>query len=314
MNFNEVLLLQKYITQNKITPFNLPLKTLLGILSACAVVFIWSGWVVSSRWGISTHFSPIDLTGLRFFSATLFLLPLTLRYAWHNTPWKKALIVALGCGFPYVWLVYLALKLIPAANASVLINGFLPITTSLLSLALWRTKIPKPVLGLFLSILIACMLMAYQPASFSWSYIGGILLLITATSILSSYMLAVKAWKIELRDIMAWVPLLNFVTVLPFWMLYSEGIQNIVALPLPNLLFHIAYQGIIVSVLALFLFSFAIKTIGAFRTSLFMALVPVSTAIMAMIFNHEFPTPTQWLGIALCTSSLGIFSIYSRKK
>lgn len=285
---------------------------LLGILSACAVVFIWSGWVVSSRWGITGDFSPVDLTWVRFTSASLVLLPFSLRYPWRNVPWKKALVIALGCGFPYVWLVYIALTITPSANASVLINGFLPIVTSILAFIAFRTPVSGAVVGLFIAIFIATGLMAYQPIDFSWRDMIGILLLITATAILATYMLAVKAWAVSLRDIMAWVPLLNAVILLPFWLIYSDGLDSLRALPVKNLAFHIVYQGIIVSVLALFLFSYAIKQIGAFATSLFMALVPSVTAILALIFCAEYPSPIQWAGIFLCSTSLIVYSLANR--
>ena len=50
-------------------------KSSYGILAALCAVFIWAGWVVSSRWGITTDFSPVDLTWLRFSTASLVLLP-----------------------------------------------------------------------------------------------------------------------------------------------------------------------------------------------------------------------------------------------
>lgn len=284
----------------------------LGILSACAVVSIWSGWITSSRWGITTDFSPIDLTWLRFATAAVITLPLSLRYRWSSVPLGKALVIALGCGFPYVWLVYVGLKLIPSANASVLINGFLPVITSIVALLFLNKRITRATWVLLAIIIISTSLMSLQTVQFSWDYAAGLALLLIATSLLAVYMVAVKAWNVSIRDIMVWVPLLNAILVFPFWLVYSEGIQEILALPPKNLLFHVVYQGVVVSVVALFLFSFAIKAIGALATSLFMALVPSVTAVLAMSCCGELPTALEWAGIALCSTGLFIYSIASQ--
>jgi drug/metabolite transporter (DMT)-like permease len=287
---------------------------LLGILSACTVVLIWSGWIVSSRWGITTHFSPIDLTWLRFATATVITLPLSLRYSWKTLPLRKALIISMGCGFPYVWLVYFALQLIPSANASVLINGFLPIATGVIAVLFLGTRITKVTLVFIVIIIFSSFLTALKPDTFSSAYVLGVALLVLASTILAIYMIAVKAWDIAIRDIMAWVPLINTIILLPFWLAYSKGIEFLMALPTANLLFHVVYQGLIVSVLALFLFSFAIKAIGAFATSLFMALVPTVTALIAMRCCNELPTVAQWLGITLCSLSLIGYCFLSSNK
>lgn len=285
---------------------------LLGVLSACAVVFIWSGWITSSRWGITTDFSPIDLAWLRFSTAALITLPLTLTYRWSSMPSGKALVIALGCGFPYVWLVYAALQLIPSANASVLINGFLPVVTSLVALVFLKQRIHRPIWALMAVIIASALLMAFQSAEFSWSYFVGLILLLTATSLLAVHMVAVKAWNISIKEIMVWVPLINAVLLFPLWLAYSDGLSGIVMLPLKNFFFHVVYQGIVVSVIALFLLSFAIRTIGALATSLFMALVPSVTAVLAMSCCGELPTPLQWTGIALCSAGLFFYSIASQ--
>lgn len=284
----------------------------LGLLSASAVVFIWSGWITSSRWGITTDFSPIDLTWLRFATAALITLPLSLSYRWRSLPFGKALVIALGCGFPYVWLVYIGLKLIPSANASVLINGFLPVVTSIVALVFLHKRITRATWALMAVIILSTSLMSFQTIQFSWNYAVGLALLLIATSVLAVYMVAVKAWNISIREIMVWVPLLNAVLLFPFWLAYSEGVHEILALPPKNLLFHVVYQGVVVSVVALFLFSFAIKTIGAFATSLFMALVPSVTAVIAVSCCGELPTALQWAGIALCSAGLLIYSIASQ--
>ena len=128
-------------------------QRLLGIHAACAVVAIWSGCIVSSRWGLNSNIAAIDLTWLRFTTAALVTLPLAIKYNWRHLPLGKALVVAFGCGFPYVLFAYLGLQFTPSANASVLINGLLPVVTSLLGYFFLSGKMTKPLLAL---VAIAC--------------------------------------------------------------------------------------------------------------------------------------------------------------
>lgn len=289
-------------------------QRLLGIGAACAVVAIWSGWIVSSRWGLNSNIAAIDLTWLRFTTAALITLPLTLKYNWANLPLSKALVVALGCGFPYVLFAYLGLQFTPSANASVLINGLLPVVTSLLAFLFLNGKMTKPLVALVAVACISNIIIASSGAQFSAKYLIGIGFLLCATLVLSIYMLAVKAWNISMNEIMVWVPIINALGVTPFWLVFSDGLSALQAIPTIDLLFHIIYQGVIVSVAALFLFSYAIKSIGALSASLFMAFVPTTTALLAFITINEQPTTGQWIAITLCTLGLVTYNIYSRRE
>ena len=74
---------------------------LLASSGALLMTFIWSGWIILSRSGVQTSLTPEDMTIIRYGTATLFALPFTLRYNWKRLTLWKAVIVALGCGFPY---------------------------------------------------------------------------------------------------------------------------------------------------------------------------------------------------------------------
>lgn len=285
-----------------------------GVAAACSVVLIWSGWIVSSRWGLNSNIEAIDLTWLRFTTAAIITLPLAIKYNWRTIPLKKALIISLGCGFPYVWFAYLGLQFTPSANASVLINGLLPVVTSLLAYFFLNKKITTPLLVLILTACISNALLASSGAELSVKYFIGLGFLLGATLVISIYMVAVKAWDISLREIMVWVPIINAICVTPFWFAFSDGFNALQAIPLRDLFFHIVYQGIIVSVAALFLFSYAIKSIGALAASLFMAFVPTTTALLAFVTINEHPTVNQWLAITLCTLGLVGYNIYTDKE
>lgn len=289
---------------------------LLGVLAAFTMMLIWSGWIVSSRQGLTTSLSPLDITWMRFVVASLVTLPIALSYHWRTFPVRKACFIALSYGAPYAWLAYLGLIITPSANASVIINGGLPVATSLIAVLFFGARVTKGVILLIGFIFLANILTFMDAELFNRRYFIGVSLLAAATVSLAIYMAAVKAWEVSVKDIMVWVPLINTAVMTPIWLIFSNGLTSFTSLPVNELLFHVIYQGVIVSVVALFLFSFAIRAIGAVASSVLMAFVPSVTAVLALVFNNEVPNSLQWLGIACCSIGLAIYSSWDifRKK
>ena len=116
------------------------MHTLKPMLAAAAVVFIWSGWITLSRYGVHSSLEPADITLLRYWTALVVVAPLALRYPWRAHPLHRYQVLGLGVGFPYTMLSFYGLRVVRAAHAGVLVNGMLPV---LGALAAWW-----PALGL----------------------------------------------------------------------------------------------------------------------------------------------------------------------
>ena len=69
----------------------------LGVISAIAVIFIWSGFVVFSRAGVQSNLTAFDITALRFIVAGALTLPFALRWWPRDLPWVGVITMAL-CG------------------------------------------------------------------------------------------------------------------------------------------------------------------------------------------------------------------------
>lgn len=289
-------------TATSITPVT-P-KTGLALLGGLAVVAIWSGWLVLSRLGVQTVLTPADITLLRYVTAALCTLPWALTYPWRSVRWGRALVVALGCGFPYTLLSFYGLKLSPAAQAGVLVNGSLPVISGLLAIVLLKQRFRAGAwLGVAL-VVIANGLMVGPTLMNQSVPVAGLLLLFAAASVMSIYMTAVKAWQVSIRDILVWVPWINGLMFIPIWWLMPHVLPQA---PLNDVLLQVVYQGIIVSVLALFLLGFVIRELGSMTSSLCMAFVPASAALLAIPVLNEWPGTLQWAAIALCTLGLMVY-------
>jgi len=276
-------------------------KYLSGFLAGLSVVFIWSGWIVFSRSGLQSQLTAADITLLRFVTAALVTLPWAIRYRWKGCSITRVLVVALGCGFPYTLLSFWGISLNSAANAGVLVNGSLPAITAILAVFWQKAKLSKALWIVIVAMIISNALLLFGARDGWQLHPFGLLLLLSAAVVLSTYMMAIKRWSIKLSDIIVWIPLVNAVLFFPIWLVMPSSLMSAA---LNDIAFQMIYQGLVVSVCGLLLFSFSVQKLGALNASFFMAFVPVVTAFLATAVLSEYPQPLQWLGITLCTVAL----------
>lgn len=270
------------------------------------VVCIWSGWITLSRMGVQTQLSPYDITMLRFSTAALITLPFSLRYDWSSVKWHQVLLVALGCGFPYTMFSFIGLKTIKAANAGVLVNGMLPVIGLFFVLFWFKEKVSIVRIVAIVCLLLANVLMMNWEHTFSPTYTIGIFTLIAAAIVFSTYMAATRMWGYTMKDVIAFVPLVNAILFLPIWLYFPSRILNT---PFFDVFVQVLYQGVVVSILALLLITYAVGKLGSATMSVFLSYVPAVTALLAYWFLHESLTLSEKIGITLC--SIGLF-IYSK--
>ena len=180
-------------------------------LAAVLVVCIWSGWITLSRMGVHTALSPYDITLLRFGTAAILTLPFSLKYDWRSVKWNQILLVALGCGFPYTMLSFIGLKTIKAANTGVLVNGMLPVIGLFFTLFWFKEKVSKIKYLAILILLIANLIMMNISTDVSTTYLLGICSLLSAAVVFSTYMAATRRWGYGMKDVIAFVPIVNAV-------------------------------------------------------------------------------------------------------
>lgn len=276
------------------------LSTVLAVLSGLAVMFIWSGWIVFSRMGIQSTLTASDITLLRFGTAALCTLPLAIRYPWKRVKVHRVLVVGLGCGFPYTLLSFYGLALSPAANAGVIVNGSLPIVSGILCWILLKEK-PSQAMTVTIALLAIANILMWHNTQESMFYTNGVVLLLVAALVLAVYMLAVKVWNVALSDIVVWVPWTNVLLFIPLWVFMPSQLFHA---NISEIGFQMLYQGVVVSLGGLLLFSYAVKILGPITSSLFMAFVPMVTAILAIPVLGELPAGMQWGGLTLCSVAL----------
>lgn len=279
---------------------------LLAILGALSMVFIWAGWIILSRVGVQSSLTPEDITFLRFGTGAFVTLPFALTYDWRKLTLWKAVVVSLGCGFPYTMFSFYGLQIIKAANAGVIVNGLLPVFGAILAfLVLGESTTRKRVIAIAI-ILAANLTMMGNPGHFADRWFGWLMLL-CASLVFSSYMFLGKRWGYTVKDVLAFLPLINIVIFIPIWLVSDSGITETT---FSAILTQSLYQGVLVSVITLMLTFYAIQHIGAMSLSIFFSFVPFVTAIMAWVLLGETLSLHEIMAIVLC--SVGLL-IYARK-
>jgi drug/metabolite transporter (DMT)-like permease len=283
----------------------LPTSRVLGILAGITVVLIWSGWITLSRHGAAGGLTIYDMTALRFGTAALVTSPLWPKYRWNRVRIGPAVVVALGCGFPYVLLTFFGLQTMGAASVGVVVNGSLPIASALLGLGWLKRRPRRAVWVTAVAVLAAnCCMMSggLVFATNGRAAALGLACLLAAAFVLAAYMTAVQAWAFEVPDVLVLVPFINAILFVPVWWLVLPS--SLGTASLSQIAVQAGYQGVVVSVVALVLFTECVKRLGAIASSLFMACVPACTAAMAWWLLGEALSPWQLGGIALCSAAL----------
>jgi drug/metabolite transporter (DMT)-like permease len=284
-------------------------RWLFGLAAILLVVLIWSGWIIVSSWGIHQVLTPWDITFLRFSTAALVTAPLLWRRRSQlATVFNlKVAICALGCGFPYTMASFLGLARSPASNAGVVVNGMLPILVAVISFLWFRQKIPSSKrLGIAL-IATANGLILLEGGS---THLAGLLLLLSAAVFLATYTVCMRAWNVPVDTLLVATPWINALVFLPIWLLAPTALR---AASMSEIWLQILYQGVLVSVVALFLMTHAIHILGSVTASTFMGLVPVVAAGLAFVVLGEPLTPLTLVSVGLCSIGIAAYNLRKSK-
>jgi drug/metabolite transporter (DMT)-like permease len=274
-------------------------------LACISIVFIWSGWITISRYGVQTVLQPADITLLRYVTALLCVSPLVFRHNWSKYSLFQYLAVALGIGFPYTMLTFYGLKELKAAHVGVLVNGMLPVFGAVAAWYILRQRISLVRYGAIGLIFLSNFIMAGGD-TFSAGHSTGIFLLLCAAALYTTHMIGVKHWGFEWKDVLVTVSAVNAVLFLPLWLFFPTALFQA---DIKDILVQAVYQGILVNIVALIFSTYAIKHLGTITVSIFMSAVPVGTAVLAWFLLDETLNSFEFTGITGC--SIGLF-IYAR--
>jgi drug/metabolite transporter (DMT)-like permease len=296
----------------------------VGLAAAAITVVIWTSFIIIARASADPArgalLTPLDIALLRILGASSILLPWG---AWlvrkgpapgwlglSPLPWRITVLTGFFGGLCYAMLAYSGFFFAPAAHASVLMPGSLPLWTTLLAALLLRDRItPARALGLVCivggDVLVggASLLRAFDGGEV-WK---GDLLFMSASMCWACY--SVLARKFGLDAVRATSAItcfacLTYVPVYALLVLTGRVTSHLGQAPWGLLAFQALFQGWGSVVISGITFTQMIRHFGPVRSTMITALVPGLSALGAVLVLGE-PLSLYLLG-GLALVTLGI--------
>ncbi len=311
----------------------------VGVVAAIVTVAIWTTFIVIARATAHRNLTPLDICLLRFTGAALVMLPWGGWMVWRRTrdggagrtppSWLRlsplgfkltALIGTVG-GVVYACLTYSGFYFAPAAHASVLLPGTMPLTTTLMAVLILKGRVtPVRAIGLGL-ILLGDVMVGGASLREAWSESGsqvwkGDLLFLSASTCWAVYSVLVRKHALEAVQATIAISVFAFVTYVPVYSLLALSgaiATQLASAPWDEILFQLVFQGMGSVVISGITFTKMVLYFGPVRSTMITAVVPGLSALGAVIFLGE---PLYWnllAGLALVTAGI-VFGVRVQAK
>jgi drug/metabolite transporter (DMT)-like permease len=253
-----------------------------GLIAAFFTICIWTGFILVSRYGGKGVLTGWDVTALRFgvgaLIALIFLPRVTL------PPYKVILLFSVFGGIGYSVVVYAGFRMAPAAHAAVLLPGTLPFATAVIAW-LWLRQKPSTaqrisLLLVFIGIALTAADTFSHGAHLTGTQMFGDLLFLCGSSSWAVFTLLLRRYPMEPLTAAVTTTLGSAILYLPVWWLFLPSTLG--QAPLAEIAMQAAYQGVLVVFVAMMLYTFAARRLGAQTVTLLMAIVPGVSALAAV--------------------------------
>jgi len=300
---------------------NLPART-VGFVAAALTVLIWTFFIIIARASASHTLLPLDIAFLRIVGASCVLIPWGL---WLQAgqaqrqgslgglsplPWRITALAGLFGSLLYAMLAYAGFFFAPAAQASVLMPGSLPLWTSLLAVWVLNERLTRHrVMGLACNVLgdLCVGGMSLLKAFDGGEVSRGDLLFMTAAFCWAIYTVLVRRHGLDAVRATIAITAFSCASFVPIYALAAwQGWvpSHLDQAPWGELLFQALYQGIGSVVISGITFNLMIRHYGPVRSTMMTALVPGLSALGAVVLLGE---PMGWnlvVGLALVTCGI----------
>lgn len=305
----------------------------MGIAAALVTVAMWTAFIIIARASAARSLTPLDLAAVRIVGAALVLLPWgwwlvrRARHAAANTApasaqppssffglsplsWRVTALAGFFGAVIYAVFSYTGFFFAPAAHASVLMPGSLPLWTLLLAALVLRDRI-TPARAAGLALILAGDLVV-GGSSLLQAFNGGDvwkgdLLFMAAAFSWACYAVVVRRHGLDaVRATIAITVFAVFSYVPVYALLVGFDVlrSNLASAPLGEVLFQLLFQGVGSVVISGISFTRMVGHFGPVRSTMITAVVPGLSALGAVLFLGEPLSLNLLLGLALVTAGI----------
>ncbi|MFD4132730.1 DMT family transporter [Streptomyces goshikiensis] len=277
-----------------------------GMLALLVTVTIWAAFALSARALSSSSLLPADAALLRFGVPVLVLAPALWRRRRRIAAVRPAAAAKIicGAGVPFFLAAMYGGSLTSAAFVGSIVPGMVPLFVSALMVAGGRAA-PRgtQVAGLAL--------IAAGVVALVWRYVSppdtGVLagagVLLVASGLWALYTVGLKEVDLDPVGSIGLLCLPSFAVMV---LLVATGVlpTGIASAAAGDILLFLVVQGLGVGLCAGLLYAFAIRRLGAERSSVVGSLSPVAVVLLAVPLLHESPTVAVLVGVPLITAGV----------
>jgi drug/metabolite transporter (DMT)-like permease len=286
---------------------------LFAFLIVAVAPLCWAGNIVLGK-GVALLIPPVALAFWRWAVAFLILLPLTWPYVKRD--WQAALagwkIIALLAFFgvtTFNTLLYKSVHTTTAINVA-LIQTTMPAVIIVISLILYGERISwMQTLGVLLCVAGAgvVVLKGSWRALIDMTLVQGDLLMILAVVFYALYSaLLPKRPNLHPMSFLTYTFGVGCLGLLPLYLWEVATLGSFAVTP--TTLGSIAYVSVFPSIVAYFCWNRGVAVIGANRTGLFINLIPMFTAVLAILFLGESLKMFHLAGMGLILAGFILFN------
>jgi drug/metabolite transporter (DMT)-like permease len=282
-------------------------KSTAGHLSALLTIIIWGTTFISTKI-LLVDFQPVEILFFRF---VMGLLALTMVYPHRlkGTTLRQELTFALAglCGIcMYYLLENIALTYTMASNVGVIIS-VAPFFTAILS-HLFLKEEGKLQPNFFVGFVVAMagiFLLSFNGAQLQLNPMGDILALLAAFVWACYSILTKKISGYGYNTVLTTrrVFFYGILFMIPALFIFDFKLE-LIRFTRPAYVFNIIYLGLGASALCFVTWNFAVKVLGAVKTSIYIYIVPVITVITSTLILHEKITFLSGMGTVLTLAGL----------
>ena len=282
-------------------------KSTAGHLSALLTILIWGTTFISTK-VLLTAFQPVEILFFRFIMGLLALL-LIYPHRLNGTSRRQELTFASAglCGIClYYLLENIALTYTMASNVGVIISVAPFFTAILTHLFLKEEENLKANFFIgFLVAMIGIFMISFNGSKLELNPVGDLLALLAAFIWACYSVLTKKISSFGYNTILTTrrVFFYGILFMLPALFLFDFKLE-ITRFTTPVNLLNILFLGLGASALCFVTWNFAVKVLGALKTSVYIYMVPVITVITSFLLLHEKVTALSIIGTTLTLAGL----------
>lgn len=284
------------------SPSNARLNGILcGLASAC----IWGAFPVVTRLGLThTPLDGYDITFIRYAVSGLVLLPYLAREGLRGLSWKAIALMVAGIGVPYMLVVSFGLSHAPVDQFAVVTPASMIVFSTLISMRALGMRLAAQAVAGMAIIILGVALAGYQGLTSPHASLLAFFIFLAGGLLWAIYTVSSKAYSTSALHGTAVVSVFSMLLYSPFYLAISGA--RLLEIPASDLVVQAVYQGLLVSVAALFFYSSAVQMLGAAIGATFAALVPGSAIVLAALTLGEPPNMAAVAGLLIVTVGMAM--------